>query len=47
MCTEPELGDFQVFNFEVESPSDLHFFLQTGKHVDFGTSDYEFRALTN
>ena len=47
MCTEPELGDFQVFNFEVESPSDLHFFLQTGKHVDFGTSDYEFGALTN
>ena len=47
MCTEPELGDFQVFNFEVESPSDLHFFLQTGKHVDFGTSDYESGALTN
>jgi integrase len=47
MCTEPESGDSQVFNFGVESPSDLHFFLQTGMHVDFGTSDYESGALTN
>ena len=47
MCTEPELGDSQVSNFEVESPSDLHFFLQTGKQVDFGTSDYESGALTD
>jgi hypothetical protein len=47
MCTESELGIPQVSNFGVESPSDLRFFLQTGKQVDFGTSDYEFGALTN
>jgi hypothetical protein len=27
--------------------SDLRFFLQTGSQGDLGTSDYEFRALTN
>jgi len=47
MCTEPELGNAQVSNFKVESPSDLRFFLQTGMQVDFGTSDYESGALTN
>ncbi len=47
MCTEPDLGQVQVFNFQVESPSDLRFYLQTDKQVDFGTSDYEFGALTN
>ncbi len=47
MCTEPDLGHVQVSNFQVESPSDLRFFLQTGKQVDFGTSDYESGALTD
>ena len=47
MCTEPDLGHVQASNFQVESPSDLRFFLQTGKQVDFGTSDYESGALTD
>lgn len=46
-CIEPLVAEEMPSNKATINPSDLRFFLQTGKQVDFGTSDYEFGALTN
>lgn len=47
MCTDPSETEIMSPSKASINPSDLRFFLQTGNHVDSGTSDYEFGALTN
>ena len=47
MCTDPLETQIRSRSNESINPSDLRFFLHTGNQVDSGTSDYEFRALTN
>ena len=47
MCTDPLETEILTRSTESINPSDLRFFLQSGNQVDSGTSDYEFRALTN
>ena len=47
MCTDPLETEIRRRSNELINPSDLRFFLQTGNQIDSGTSDYEFRALTN
>jgi len=47
MCVDPLQTGVGVLSSEGYYASDLRFFLQTGIQVDYGTSDYEFRALTN
>jgi hypothetical protein len=46
-CNKPEMGDTQESNFEVDSSSDLRFFLHSGSYSECGTQNYEFGALTN
>ena len=47
MCTDPSETEIMSPSKASINPSDLRFFLQTGNQVDSGTSNYEFRALTN
>jgi len=47
MCIDPLQIEARERSSEGNYASDLRFFLQSGIQVDFGTSDYEFRALTN
>jgi hypothetical protein len=47
MCIDPLQIEVGELSSEGYYASDLRFFLQTGNQVDSGTSDYEFRALTN
>ena len=47
MCTDPLETQIRSRSNESINPSDLRFFLQTRNQIDSGTSDYEFRALTN
>ena len=47
MCIDPLQIEEEAKSRVGNHASDLRFFLQTGNQDDFGTSDYEFRALTN
>ena len=47
MCIDPLQIEEEAQSREGNHASDLRFFLQTGNQDDSGTSDYEFRALTN
>ena len=47
MCIDPLQMEDEAQSREGIHASDLRFFIQTGNHDDSGTSDYEFRALTN
>ena len=47
MCIDPLQMEEEAQSREGIHASDLRFFIQTGNHDDSGTSDYEFRALTN
>jgi len=47
MCIDPLQIEARERSSEGNYASDLRFFLQSGIQVDFGTSDYEFWALTN
>ena len=47
MCTDPSETEIMSHSKASINPSEPRIFLQTGNQVDSGTSDYEFRALTN
>jgi len=47
MCTDPDAVINEVQSGDKDYVSDQRFYLQSGIQEEFGTSDYEFRALTN
>jgi hypothetical protein len=47
MCIEPSATGIDVQSGDKDYVSGQRFYLQSGIQEEFGTSDYEFGALTN